>query len=46
MRKMARMFWDDAHMIGSVRPGVIGLYRKTMEGWTPPITHTNNGFYK
>jgi len=42
LRKMARIFWDEATMIGTVRPGVIGLYRKTMQGWTPPITHTNN----
>ncbi len=42
LRKMAKIFWEDANMIGTVRPGVIGLYRKTMQGWTPPITHTNN----
>ena len=42
LRNMARIFHDDANMIGSVRPGVIGLYRKTIQGWTPPIIHTSN----
>ena len=41
LRQMARIFWDDAHMIGMVRPGVIGLHRSTWQNWTPPIVHTD-----
>ena len=42
IRQMARIFWDDAHMIGMVRPGVIGLHRSTWHNWTPPIVHTDS----
>ena len=42
IRQMARIFWDDAHMIGMVRPGVIGLHRSTWQNWTPPIVHTDS----
>ena len=42
LRQMARIFWDDAHMIGMVRPGVIGLHRSTWQNWTPPIVHTDS----
>jgi peptide/nickel transport system substrate-binding protein len=41
LRKMARMFHDDANMIGMVRPGVVGLHRATWQNWTPPIVHTD-----
>ena len=41
LRKMARIFHDDANMIGMARPGVIGLYRATWQNWTPPIVHTD-----
>ena len=42
IRQMARIFWDDAHMIGMVRPGVIGLHRSNWQNWTPPIVHTDS----
>jgi len=42
LRKMARIFHDDATMIGMARPGVIGLYRATWQNWTPPIVHTDS----
>ena len=42
LRQMSRIFWDDAHMIGMVRPGVIGLHRSTWQNWTPPIVHTDS----
>ena len=42
LREMAQIFWDDAHLIGHVRPGVIGIYPSKLRGWTPCIIHTCN----